>query len=103
MHAGPVEGQAALATEGVINGPEEQCAGSEDRHHQFGQGQREGVDVPGGMAEEAMESRPMTLADIAAGEDDFGDEAVSLGEDPAGDDGNEGLVGRCGEDRRKLL
>ena len=55
------------------------------------------------MAEEAMESRPMSVADIAAGEDDFGDEAVTLGEDPAGDDRNEGLVGRCGEDRGKLV
>jgi hypothetical protein len=42
-------------------------------------------------------------ADVAAGEDDLGDEAVPLGEDPAGDDHDEGVVGRCGEDRGEAL
>ena len=102
VHAGAVEGQAALATEGVIDGPEELGARGEDRHDQLGQGHGEGVDVPGGMAEEAMESRPVAVADVAAGEDDFGDEAVALGEDPAGDDRDEGLIGGCGEDRGEL-
>src|SRR5512143_336848 len=45
------------------------------------------------MAEEAMEPGPVPVADVAAGEDDCGDEAVPLREDPAGDDGDEGLVG----------
>src|SRR5262249_61795036 len=82
MHAGPVEGQAALATQGIIDGPNQGGAGGEDRQDQLGQEEGEGVDVPGGMAEEAMESRPVADADVAAGEDDLGDEAVPLGEDP---------------------
>jgi hypothetical protein len=49
-----------------------------------------------------MESRPVSLADVAAGEEDFGDEAVPLGEDPAGDDRDEGLGGGGGEDRGEL-
>ena len=42
------------------------------------------------------------IADVAAGEDDLGDEAMPLGEDPAGDDRDEGLVGGCGEDRGEV-
>ena len=103
MHADAVEGQAALATEGVIHGKDQEGAGGEDRQDQFGQGQGEGIDVPGGMAKEAMEPRPVSVADIAAGEDDFGDEAVPLGEDPSGKDGNESLIGGGGEDRGELL
>src|SRR3954452_11432917 len=71
VHAGAVEGQPALATEGIINGPEEggtRCEGHDDR---LGQAHGEVVDIPGGMAEEAMEPRPMAATDMAAGEDDF--------------------------------
>ena len=103
VHAGAVEGQAALAAEGVIDGPEELGARGEDRHDHLGQCHGEGVDVPGGVTEEAMESRPVADADVAAGEDDLGDEAVALREDPAGDDDEEGLVGGCGEGRGEGL
>jgi hypothetical protein len=102
MHAGPVEGQAALATQGIIDGPDQGGAGGEDGHDQLGQEQGEGIDVPGGMAEEAMESRPVADADVAAGEDDLGDEAVALGEDPAGDDHDERLVGGRREGRGEV-
>ena len=64
--------------------------------------QGEGIDVPGGMAEEAMEPRPVAVADVPAGEDDLGDEAVPLREDPAGDDHQEGLVGGGSEDGREV-
>ena len=103
MHAGAVEGQPAFATEGVVDGPEEGGARGEDRDDQLGQVHGEGVDVPGGMAEEAMEPRPVSVADMAAGEDDFGDEAVPLGEDPAGDDRRRRSGGRGGEDRSEVL
>jgi hypothetical protein len=98
VHAGAVEGQAALAAEGVIDGPEQFGARGEEGHDHLGQGHGEGIDVPDGVTEEAMESRPVSDADVAAGEDDLGDEAVSLREDPAGDDHDEGLVGGRGED-----
>jgi len=55
------------------------------------------------VAEEAMESGPVSDADMTAGEDDLGDEAVSLREDPAADDDDEGLVGGRGEDRGEVL
>jgi hypothetical protein len=32
------------------------------------------IEVPGGVAEEAMEPAPVADADLAAGEDDLGDE-----------------------------
>jgi hypothetical protein len=54
------------------------------------------------MAEETMESAPMPLADVATGEDDLGDVAVTMRQDPAGDDCHEGYVGRAGEDGYEL-
>ena len=70
MHAGAVEGQSAFATEGVVDGPEEGGAWGENRDDQLGQAHGEGVDVPGGVAEEAMEPRPVSVSDVATGEDD---------------------------------
>jgi len=55
------------------------------------------------MAEEAMEPRPVSVADVSSGEDDFGDEEVSLREDPSCDDLDEGREGGRGEDRREIL
>ncbi len=45
----------------------------------------------------------MTVADVSAGEDDFGDEEMSLGKDPARDDLDEGGESGRGEDRDKML
>src|SRR4029450_4014198 len=96
-------GQAALAAEGVVDGPEESGPRGEDGDDELGQGHGERIEVPGGMAEEAMEAAPMADADLAAGEDDLGDVAVSVGEDPAGDDPGEGPEGRGGEGRGEDL
>ena len=86
MHAGAVEGQAALAAEGVVDRPEEGGPRGEDGGDELGEGHGEVIEVPGGVAEEAMEPGPVADADVAAGEDDLGDVAVAMGEDPAGDD-----------------
>ena len=102
VHAGAVEGEPSSATECVIDGPEECGARCEDGDDELGEHECEGVDVPGGVAEEAMEAGPVSVGDVAAGEDDFGDEEVSLGEDPAGDDLNEGREGGRGEDRDEM-
>ena len=78
MHAGTVEGQPAFATEGVVDGPEEGGARGENRDDQLGQAHGEGVDVPGGVAEEAMKPRPVSVSD----EDDFshvGDRGGNMG------------------------
>ena len=103
MHAGAVEGQAALAAEGVVDGPGEGGPRCEDGDDELGEVHGEGVEVPGGVAEEAMEAAPVSDADLAAGEDDLGDVAVAMGEDPSGDDQGEGPVGGCGEDRGEVL
>src|SRR3954451_14891115 len=103
MHAGAVEGQSALAAEGVVDGPEEGGARGEDGGDELGEGHGEGIEVPGGVAEEAMEAGPVPDADLAAGEDDLGDIAVAMREDPPGDDPREGPEGGCGEDRCEVL
>ena len=61
------------------------------------------VDVPGGVAEEAMEPRPVSVSDTATGEDDFGHVAVTLTDDPARDDYHECLVGRGRENWSEVL
>src|SRR4051812_39218043 len=86
MHAGAVEGQTALEAEGVVDRPEEGGPRGEDRDDELGEGHGEVVEVPGGVTEEAMEPAPVSDADLAAGEDDLGDVAVAMGEDPPGDD-----------------
>ena len=101
MHAGTVEGQAAFAAEGVVDGPEESGARSENGDDELGEVHGEGVEVPGGVTEEAMEPAPVADTDLAAGEDDLGDIAVTVGENPTRDDDREGLGGRFCEDGGK--
>ena len=50
-----------------------------------------------------MKPRPVSVPDMATGEDDFGHVAVPLGENPARDDDHEGLIGRSREDGVKAL
>src|SRR5271157_1508882 len=83
--------------------PEEGGARGENRDDQLGQAHGEGVDVPGGVAEEAMEPRPVSVSDTATGEDDFGHVAVTLRDDPARDDHHECLVGRGRENWSEVL
>ena len=45
----------------------------------------------------------MAVGDVSAGEDDFGDEEVSLREEPSGNDLDEGGEGGSGEDRDERL
>ena len=94
MHAGAVEGQSAFAAEGVVDGPVESGAWSDKGGDELGEVHGERVEVPGGVAEEAMVPAPVADADLAGGEDDLGDIAVTGGEDPPCDDEREGLEGR---------
>ena len=102
MHAGTVEGQPAFATE-VSSTAHKKVSPGENRDDQLGQSHGEGVDVPGGVAEEAMKPRPVSVSDTATGEDDFGHVAVTLRDDPARDDHHECLVGRGRENRSEVL
>ena len=86
VHTGTVESQPSFAAEGIVDGPEQSGTGSQNGADQFSQEQTQDVDVPGGMAEEAMKSAPMAVAHVAAGEDDLGQIAVPMRKDPASDD-----------------
>jgi len=55
------------------------------------------------MAEEAVEAAPVTATDLSTGEDTFGDEAVSRGKDPAGNDVEEEDSGGLGKEAAELL
>ena len=88
----PLEGQPAFATEGVVDGPEEGVAPGARIVTTNLARRMEKVDVPGGVAEEAMDLRPVSVSSTATGEDDFGHERDA--DDPARDDHHECLVGR---------
>ena len=85
VHAGAVESQSSFAAEGIVDGPKQSGTGGQDGADQFGQEQSQGVEVPGGMAEEAMEPAPVPVAHVAAGEDDLRQIAMPMRNDPASD------------------
>jgi hypothetical protein len=72
VHAGAVEGQSSSPRERVVDGPKERGARCEDGDDELGESECEGVEAPSGVAEEAMEAAPVSIADIAAGEDELG-------------------------------
>jgi len=76
--------------------------GARNRDDELGEFECEGIKVPGGVAKKRWNRDQCPVADMAAGEDDFGDEEVSLREDPAGDDLDEGREGWGGEDRVEM-
>ena len=78
-------------------------ARSENGGDELGEVHGERIEVPGGVTEEAMEPAPVADTDLAAGEDDLGDIAVTVGEDPPCDDEREGLEGRDCEDCGEVL
>src|SRR4051812_41899041 len=90
-HAGAIDGKAAFATERIIDGPLQGAAEGEDADDQFGQTDAQAIKAPGSVTEEAMEATPVTLVEIAAGKDHFGDVAVAMGQQPAGDHLDKGL------------
>ena len=97
MHAGAVDGQSAFTAEGVIDGEEQGAGGTKNARDEQGQAHVEKIEIPGGVAEEAMKASPMALGDIAARKDDVGDVTMPMGEDPAGADLGEGPESRLGK------
>ena len=69
MHAAAIKREAAFAAQGVIDGPKQGPAKGEDGDDQFGQMHGQDIEVPGGMAEEAVEAAPMAVVQVAAGEE----------------------------------
>ena len=103
MHAAAIEGEAAFATQGVIDGPKQGSAKREDGDDQFGQMHGQNIEVPGGMAEEAVKATPMSVVQVAAGEDNLGNIPVPVRKNPATGHLHKGLKRWCREDGRKLL
>jgi hypothetical protein len=102
MHADAEECKTAFATQGIIDSPQEQSARAKDLNQQPGQEKRQPVDVPGSMTEEAMKARPVAVADIATGEDDLGNKAMSLRQGPASEDLHKRSKRGYGEDKNEL-
>ena len=56
VHASTIECQASSSAERVIDGPQERGGRCEEEDDELGEDQSEGVEIPGGVAEEAMEA-----------------------------------------------
>jgi hypothetical protein len=56
VHAGAVNGQPAFATQGVVDGQQDNAGGREDADNQESQAHIESIEVPGSVAKEAMEA-----------------------------------------------
>ena len=65
--------------------------------------QGQGIEVPGSVAEEAVEPAPVAVANVTAGEDDVSDITATMGEDPARDNRRERYVSGVGEDGGEML
>jgi len=63
MHAGAIKRQAAFATKRVVAAEDDGAAGYEVSDQDAGQHLAQRIECPGGMAEEAMKTAPVTLPD----------------------------------------
>ena len=93
VHAGAKKRQAAFTAQGVIDGPKQGGARREERGDELSQVHGQDIKVPGGKTEEAMEAAPVSVVEIAAGENDVGDIAMPVREYPPGDDLDKGPTG----------
>ena len=73
MHAGPIEVEAAFATERVIDRQSDDPSGREGVDQQGGECQADTIEGPDVLAEEAMETRPVPLAHPITRINEFGD------------------------------
>ncbi len=97
MHAGPEDAESAFAAQGVVEREDDGSRRSEGREQEPKEYQAKFVEDPDVVAEEAMETRPMSNADLVAAEDEFGDVVMSDGEDPTGHQRLEEREARSGE------
>ena len=103
VHASTIEGQATLAAQGVVAGEHQDPRGSEGSYEHTGQVHAQGVEAPAGMAEEAMVTRPMAVADVTAGKDTIGDVAAPAGKSPATEQMNKVAIRRSSKDGTEFV
>jgi hypothetical protein len=103
MHARAEQLEPAFAAEGIVARQNERPVGTEVMHEQAGKNLTQAVQRPSVVGEEAVEAGPVADADLAGGEDAFGDEAVAAGQRPAGEDQHEEAEGGGREDVAEVL
>src|SRR5262245_51742700 len=103
MHSCAIESQTSFTAKGVVDSPNQVCAGNQHCENQLGQKKSKGIEIPSGMIEEAMESAPVAVADVAATKDDLGRITMTMRKQRASDDFQEDLESPCREDRSKML
>ena len=103
VHPRAERSQAAFATQRVVAAQQDRPGGGEGGDEGSRQDHAEGVEGPGGVAAEAMEATPVSWADAAGGEEALGDEASAAGQDPAGDQFDEGPERGRGENGVEVM
>ena len=103
VHADAEQAQAALAAQGVVDAPFDDPVAGEAADQQTGQQLPQLAQGPGGRAEEAVQAAVVAVAGPTTGEDQFGDEAVAEGQQPAAHQRHKGLEGRRREGGSELL
>ena len=102
MHPRTIDGETAFATQSIIDGQQNRSGGTKHANDEDREKHAQVVEIPGGIAKETMESPPMSIADIAARENDVGDVSMSMRENPTGADLREGAEGWLGEDGNEM-
>ena len=103
VHPRAEKSQAAFATQRVVAAQQDRPGGGEGGDEGSRQDHAEGVEGPGGVAAEAVEATPVSWADAAGGEEALGDEASAAGQDPAGDQFDEGPERGRGENGVEVM
>jgi hypothetical protein len=103
VHAGAEDRQPTLATERIVQGTQQRALRCEHRHQLIRQHHPEVVEVPGGVAEEAVIATVMAAFDGSAGLDNFRDEPAACAKTPTGGHGEEDGEGGRGEDGPETL
>lgn len=76
VHAGAVNGQAPFAAQGIVAGQFDEPGRREGRQQDAGQHAPEEIEVPAGLAEEAVVATVVTVVSRATGQDQLGNEAA---------------------------
>ena len=102
MHPGSENTQAPFTAQRVIAGDYDRgILVDQATDNQYGQQLPEMINVPDGMAKEAVVIREVPVAGRVAGDNQIGNVSVSGRENPAGHQQSKRLKARIGEDWRK--
>src|SRR5437588_4918774 len=103
MHARAIDRQATFATQGVVASDLNQTCGGEGADEDLGQDLPQPVEIPDGVAEEAVIATVVAIVSGAAGLNELGDKVVAEGQTPAAHESAKVLEAGLGENVAELV